>query len=64
MHGENDTNVPLGEATQVVSAARARGVPAELLLFAGEGHELMQRKNREHFVRTTVDFLVRRLLAR
>ncbi len=61
VHGENDSNVPLGEATQIVSAARARGVPAELLLFPGEGHELLQRKNREHFVRTTVAFLARQL---
>ncbi|MEI9936067.1 MAG: S9 family peptidase [Pseudomonadota bacterium] len=63
VHGENDSNVPLGEATQIVTAARARGVPAELLLFAGEGHELMQRQNREHFVRTTVGFLTRHLFA-
>ena len=63
VHGENDSNVPLGEATQVVTAARARGVPAELLLFPGEGHELVQRENREHFVRTTVGFLTRHLFA-
>ncbi|MEI9947886.1 MAG: S9 family peptidase [Pseudomonadota bacterium] len=62
VHGENDSNVPLGEATQLVSAARARGVSAELLLFPGEGHELMQRENREHFVRMTVGFLARQLL--
>lgn len=61
VHGENDSNVPLGEATQVVAAARARGLAAELLLFPGEGHEVMQRANREHFVRSTLSFLTTHL---
>ena len=63
VHGENDSNVPLGEATQAIAAARSRGISAELLLFENEGHELMQRANREHFVRHTVDWLAQRLLA-
>ncbi|MDF3065632.1 MAG: Dipeptidylaminopeptidase/acylaminoacyl-peptidase -like protein [Polyangiaceae bacterium] len=61
VHGENDSNVPLGEALQAVAAAEARGVPAELLLFRDEGHELAQRKNRELFVTRSVDFLEERL---
>ena len=63
VHGENDSNVPLGEATQLVAAVEARGLPIELMLFPGEGHELMQRRNREHFVRGTVAWLNERLCA-
>ncbi|HEU4577689.1 MAG TPA: prolyl oligopeptidase family serine peptidase [Polyangiaceae bacterium] len=50
VHGENDSNVPLEEAEQVVAAARARGVPVEYLLFREEGHELLQLRNKQRFV--------------
>ncbi|MET0794992.1 MAG: prolyl oligopeptidase family serine peptidase [Polyangiaceae bacterium] len=64
VHGENDSNVPLGEATQALAAAHARGIAAELLLFPGEGHELVQRANRERFLEHTVTWLVERLCSR
>ena len=62
VHGENDSNVPLGEALQVMAAAQERGVAAELLRFPEEGHELMQRANRERFVSRTTDWLEAQLL--
>jgi dipeptidyl aminopeptidase/acylaminoacyl peptidase len=61
VHGENDSNVPLGEATQALQAAHARGIAAELLLFPGEGHELLRRANRERFVERAVTWLTARL---
>ena len=61
VHGAHDSNVPVYEAEQVVAAARARNVPVEYLLFPDEGHELLRLHNREHFVRTTVDWLLRQL---
>jgi dipeptidyl aminopeptidase/acylaminoacyl peptidase len=61
VHGENDTNVPVEEAEQVVAAARARGVPVEYLLFPGEGHEIAQPRNRARFVEETVAWLAKRL---
>lgn len=62
VHGENDTNVPIGEALQAASAAQERGVSVELLLFHAEGHELQRRDNREAFVTRSVDFLEQHLL--
>jgi dipeptidyl aminopeptidase/acylaminoacyl peptidase len=62
VHGENDSNVPVEEAEQVVAAARGRGVPVDYLLVPDEGHEFAAIHNREAFVRTTVDWLVSRLL--
>ncbi|HEY6081250.1 MAG TPA: N-formylglutamate amidohydrolase [Polyangiaceae bacterium] len=62
VHGENDSNVPLGEALQAVAAAKQRGISAELLLFPAEGHELVQRVNRELFVTRTVEWLDEQLL--
>lgn len=61
VHGENDTNVPVIEAAQVVEALLARGVPHKYLLFPGEGHELLQRSSKATFLRETVDWLAQHL---
>ncbi len=54
VHGDEDTNVPVEEAEQVVAALAARGIPHRYLLFAGEGHELLATENRVAFVQATV----------
>ena len=41
----------------MVTAARARGVPVEYLLFREEGHELLRVRNKEAFVARTVEWL-------
>ena len=46
LHGANDTNVPVGEAEQVVAGLRARGVPVEFILFPDEGHGFQKTVNR------------------
>lgn len=58
VHGETDSNVPLEEAEQTVTAARARGVPVEFLLFREEGHELLRVSNKRAFVERSVEWLV------
>jgi dipeptidyl aminopeptidase/acylaminoacyl peptidase len=57
VHGENDSNVPVEEAEQVVAAARARGIPVEYLLFREEGHDLARVRNKQLFVARTVEWL-------
>jgi dipeptidyl aminopeptidase/acylaminoacyl peptidase len=57
VHGENDSNVPLEEAEQAVTAARVRGVPVEFLLFREEGHDLLRVRNKQAFVERTVEWL-------
>jgi dipeptidyl aminopeptidase/acylaminoacyl peptidase len=42
LHGANDPRVPRHEAEQIVAAVRARGLPAELLLFPDEGHFMLR----------------------
>ncbi|HEY8945256.1 MAG TPA: N-formylglutamate amidohydrolase, partial [Polyangiaceae bacterium] len=64
VHGANDTNVPVGESEQAVAAAKQRNIPVQYILYPDEGHELLQRKNREHFVRTTVQWLHAHLVGR
>ncbi|SEO41822.1 S9 family peptidase [Trujillonella endophytica] len=40
VHGEEDLRCPVDQGRQLHAALVRRGVPAELLLFPGEGHEL------------------------
>ena len=40
IHSEQDWRCPVEQAQRLFVALRQRGVPAELLLFPGEGHEL------------------------
>jgi len=62
VHGENDSNVPVIEAEQVVAALTERGVEHRYLLFPDEGHELLHRSSRAEFLRATVDWLTSHLL--
>jgi dipeptidyl aminopeptidase/acylaminoacyl peptidase len=63
VHGENDSNVPVIEAEQVVAALAERGVEHRYLLFPDEGHELLHRSSRAEYLRETVDWLTKHLLA-
>jgi dipeptidyl aminopeptidase/acylaminoacyl peptidase len=40
IHSENDWRCPVEQGQRLFVALRSRGVPAEMLLFPGEGHEL------------------------
>ncbi|MFF0465149.1 S9 family peptidase [Streptomyces mexicanus] len=62
VHGEHDTNVPVGESQQFVRAARERGLEAELLLLRQEGHDFRRADNRRLFRRTAADWMQRHLL--
>lgn len=61
VHGEEDTNVPVGESRRMAAALAARAAPHRLLLFPGEGHELLATQNRVAFVRETVAWLTHHL---
>jgi dipeptidyl aminopeptidase/acylaminoacyl peptidase len=41
VHGDRDTNVPVGESVQAAAALAARQHPSELLLLEGEGHTIV-----------------------
>jgi dipeptidyl aminopeptidase/acylaminoacyl peptidase len=40
IHSEQDWRCPLEQAQRLYVALRRRGVPVEMLLFPGEGHEM------------------------
>ncbi|MDF3051411.1 MAG: putative acylaminoacyl-peptidase [Pseudonocardia sp.] len=62
VHGAHDTNVPIIEAEQVVSALRERGASPGYLLFKDEGHEVHATANRVVFVREVVRWVAGHLL--
>jgi len=57
IHGANDPRVPVGEAEQIASAARANDAPVELRIYDDEGHGLSKRENRIDAYTDVVDFL-------
>lgn len=57
VHGELDTNVPIGEAQQIVAALRELGRPVEYLELAGEGHEYRRKDSKEQLLGTMLRFL-------
>jgi dipeptidyl aminopeptidase/acylaminoacyl peptidase len=59
VHGEHDTNVPIGEAHQVVAALRGLGRDVEYLELAGEGHEYRRAASRALLLETMLRFLDR-----
>ena len=58
VHGELDTNVPIGEAQQIVAALRALGRPVEYLELVGEGHEYRRADSRLRLIERVRDFLL------
>ncbi len=61
LHGANDTNVPVVEAEQIVSAMKARGVPVKYTLFPDEGHGWRKTPNRVRSTTEIVSFFVEHL---
>jgi dipeptidyl aminopeptidase/acylaminoacyl peptidase len=57
VHGELDTNVPIGEAHQIVQALRDLGRPVEYLQLDGEGHEYRRTDSRTLLITTMLGFL-------
>ena len=46
VHGATDTNVPVSESEQIVTALRRRGRDVRYLVFGDDGHDISKRENR------------------
>jgi dipeptidyl aminopeptidase/acylaminoacyl peptidase len=57
VHGEHDTNVPIGEAHQIVAALRELGRPVEYLELSGEGHVYRRATSRKELADAMIRFL-------
>ncbi|HEX4925574.1 MAG TPA: prolyl oligopeptidase family serine peptidase, partial [Bdellovibrionales bacterium] len=56
IQGASDPRVPVGEAVQIYEAATKRGIPAQLMIFADEGHGSAKRDNRVLELGHTIKF--------
>ncbi|KQQ05434.1 MULTISPECIES: S9 family peptidase [unclassified Rathayibacter] len=63
VHGELDTNVPIGEAEQIVAALEGLGRPVEYLRLEGEGHEYRRSESKELLLLRLLRFLGQALSA-
>jgi dipeptidyl aminopeptidase/acylaminoacyl peptidase len=59
VHGEQDTNVPVGESIRAHRALLAAGVRTELLLLPGEGHTIVGHDGRISSTRAIVQWHLR-----
>ena len=62
VHGELDTNVPIGEAHQIVASLRAYDRPVDYLQLDGEGHEYRRASSRILLITRMLHFLTAHLL--
>ncbi len=62
VHGELDTNVPIGEAHQIVASLRAYERPVDYLQLDGEGHEYRRASSRILLITRMLHFLTAHLL--
>ncbi|MEU9833989.1 S9 family peptidase [Streptosporangium sp. NPDC048047] len=53
LHGENDTNVPLGQATYLHRALRHFGIEHEFVVYPREGHSIQERSHQIDLLRRT-----------
>jgi dipeptidyl aminopeptidase/acylaminoacyl peptidase len=64
LHGQNDTNVPVVEAEQVVESLKKRGVRVKYVLFPDEGHGFTKETNRVRATTEIVRWFIEHLLTR
>ncbi len=58
-HGVVDTNVPVGESTQMFVALKLLGKPVELLTFNGEDHGIMNYGRRKQWIKSHLAWFAR-----
>lgn len=61
IHGEVDDNVHLANTMQMIAALQRHGKPLELMIYPGSAHGVAPGMPTYHLMRTTVDFLMRKL---
>jgi len=64
IQGATDPRVPAGEAIQMYEALKKKGLDAELILFANEGHGSIDRANQVLEIGHTLQFFKKHLQGR
>jgi len=61
LHGDSDTNVPVGESHQMYTALKLLGKDVELVEFIGDDHHINARTHRLHWWDTILSYFDREL---
>jgi dipeptidyl aminopeptidase/acylaminoacyl peptidase len=60
--GEDDRVVPRAQSDKIVESLKARGVPHEYHVYAGEGHGFRKPETVEHYTKAVMEFLKRHVV--
>lgn len=61
LHGEDDSRVPVGQATEIEAAFAEKDVDFQKTIFEGEGHGFQGGKTRREAARTTLEWFQKHL---
>jgi len=61
LHGEDDSRVPVGQATEIETAFRDKNVDFQKTIFEGEGHGFQGGDTRREAARTTLEWFQKHL---
>lgn len=61
IQGANDPRVPVGEALQIYETLTKKKIPAELIVFADEGHGSAKKENQVLEIGNTIEFFKKHL---
>lgn len=59
LHGDSDTNVPLGESIQLYTALKMLGSPVDFIEFKGQDHHILDYKKRIYWQKTIAAYFDR-----
>jgi len=62
IQGASDPRVPAGEALQIYEALKAKGLAADLIFFANEGHGSIERSNQVLEIGNSLEFFLKHLM--
>ena len=61
LHGDNDSSAAMQQSLELYLALQRRGKDVDALIFPGEAHGILLRRNQIRYIRRIEDFLDRRL---
>jgi len=61
IHGRNDPRVPVEESIEMYKRLSEKGVETKLIIYEDEGHGVVKRRNREHYMESVAQWFTRHM---
>lgn len=61
IHGRNDPRVPVEESIEMYRKLSEKGVETKLIIYEDEGHGVVKRRNREHYMESVAQWFTRHM---